>query len=72
MIRYCLLPEFSISASGVNGRIDHFLGASAGELEAFEGFFQNISTDSGMAFVLIPYLDPTHVSLMRIIFSLYP
>jgi two-component system CheB/CheR fusion protein len=40
------------------------MGASAGGLEAFEKFFQNMSSDSGVAFVLVPHLDPTHVSIM--------
>ena len=40
------------------------LGASAGGLEAFEKFFRNTPSDSGMAFILVPHLDPTHVSLM--------
>jgi len=40
------------------------IGASAGGLEAFEKFFQNVPEDPGMAFVLVPHLDPTHVSLM--------
>jgi two-component system CheB/CheR fusion protein len=40
------------------------MGASAGGLEAFERFFKNMSDDSGMAFILVPHLDPTHVSLM--------
>ena len=40
------------------------IGASAGGLEAFEKFFQHMPNNSGMAFVLVPHLDPTHVSLM--------
>ena len=40
------------------------LGASAGGLEAFEAFFKAMRHDSGMAFVLIAHLDPTHVSLL--------
>jgi two-component system CheB/CheR fusion protein len=40
------------------------IGASAGGLEAFEQFFRAIPADSGMAFVLIPHLDPTHASLL--------
>lgn len=40
------------------------IGASAGGLEAFEQFFTHMPGDSGMAFVLVPHLDPTHVSLM--------
>ncbi|MDP3839683.1 MAG: chemotaxis protein CheB, partial [Methylococcales bacterium] len=40
------------------------IGASAGGLEAFEQFFHVIPADSGMAFVLIPHLDPSHASLL--------
>lgn len=40
------------------------LGASAGGLEAFKKFFDALPADSGMAFVLIQHLDPTHESLM--------
>ena len=40
------------------------MGASAGGLEAFEKFFTNMPSDSGMAFVLVPHLDPTHKSMM--------
>lgn len=40
------------------------IGASAGGLEAFEKFFTNMPADSGMAFVLIQHLDPTHKSML--------
>jgi len=40
------------------------IGASAGGLEAFESFFRNMPDNSGMAFVLVPHLDPKHASLM--------
>jgi two-component system CheB/CheR fusion protein len=40
------------------------LGASAGGLEAFEQFFRNVPTDTGMAFVLVPHLDPSHASIL--------
>jgi two-component system CheB/CheR fusion protein len=40
------------------------LGASAGGLEAFELFFRSIAPDSGMAFVLVPHLDPSHASIL--------
>ncbi|MGZ8222754.1 MAG: chemotaxis protein CheB [Methylobacter sp.] len=40
------------------------LGASAGGLEAFEQFFRNTPPDSGMAFVLISHLDPSHASIL--------
>jgi two-component system CheB/CheR fusion protein len=40
------------------------MGASAGGLEAFESFFMAMPGDSGMAFVLISHLDPTHISIL--------
>jgi len=40
------------------------LGASAGGLEAFETFFMAMCHDSGIAFILVAHLDPTHVSLL--------
>jgi len=40
------------------------IGASAGGLEAFEQFFTNMRSDSGIAFVLIQHLDPTHKSIL--------
>jgi len=40
------------------------LGASAGGLEAFTKLFTALPADSGMAFILIQHLDPTHESMM--------
>ena len=40
------------------------IGASAGGLDAFKRFFSAMPADSGVAFVLIPHLDPKHESLM--------
>ncbi len=40
------------------------IGASAGGLEAFECFFRSCPADTGMAFVLVPHLDPEHESLL--------
>jgi two-component system, chemotaxis family, CheB/CheR fusion protein len=40
------------------------VGASAGGLEAFTQFLQHLPTDTGMAFVLIQHLAPTHPSLL--------
>ena len=40
------------------------IGASAGGLEAFEQFFHGIPENSGLAFVLVPHLDPSHGSLL--------
>jgi len=40
------------------------MGGSAGGLEAFEEFFKSMPEDTGLAFVLVPHLDPTHKGLM--------
>lgn len=40
------------------------IGASAGGLAAYKTLFSNMPDDSGMAFVLVPHLDPRHQSLM--------
>jgi two-component system CheB/CheR fusion protein len=40
------------------------VGASAGGLDTFRKLFDGLAADSGMAFVLIQHLDPTHQSLM--------
>jgi two-component system, chemotaxis family, CheB/CheR fusion protein len=40
------------------------IGASAGGLEAFEQFFRLVPIDSGIAFILVPHLDPDHESLL--------
>jgi chemotaxis methyl-accepting protein methylase len=40
------------------------IGASAGGLEAFEHFLRNMPSDSGVAFVLVQHLDPTHKDIM--------
>ena len=40
------------------------LVASAGGLDAFRKFFTTMPADSGVAFVLVPHLDPNHDSLM--------
>ena len=40
------------------------IGASAGGLEAFTEFLQNLPADTGMAFVLVQHLDPVHESAL--------
>lgn len=40
------------------------IGASAGGLEAFERFFTNMPSDSGICFLLNPHLDPNHESIL--------
>src|SRR5262245_32490180 len=40
------------------------LGASAGGLEAFSELLRALPPDTGMAFVLIQHMDPTHQSML--------
>jgi len=40
------------------------IGASAGGLEAFEEFFTQMPSDSGLAFVVVPHQSPSHISLL--------
>ena len=45
------------------------IGASAGGLEAFTKLFALLPADSGMAFILIQHLDPSHESMMVALLS---
>lgn len=45
------------------------LGASAGGLDAYRQFLQAMPGDSGIAFVMIQHLDPSHESLMADLLS---
>ncbi len=40
------------------------IGASAGGLEALEQFLRQVPQGSGMAFVIVQHLDPTHTGIM--------
>ena len=40
------------------------IGASAGGLEALEQFFRHVPKGSGIAFVIVQHLDPTHKGIM--------
>ncbi|MDO9596948.1 MAG: chemotaxis protein CheB, partial [Azoarcus sp.] len=40
------------------------IGASAGGLEALEQFLSTVPVDSGMAYVIVQHLDPTHKGMM--------
>ncbi|MEO8617708.1 MAG: chemotaxis protein CheB [Luteolibacter sp.] len=40
------------------------LGASAGGLEALEVFFKKMPVDSGLAFIVVQHLDPTHEDML--------
>src|SRR6516162_695525 len=45
------------------------IGASAGGLEAFMQLLKALAERPGMAFVLVPHLDPTHESAMTELLS---
>lgn len=45
------------------------IGASAGGIEAFKQMLRALPEDTGMAFVLILHLDPTHTSILAEIMS---
>jgi len=47
------------------------IGASAGGLDALKDFFKAMPSDSGMAFVVIQHLEPTHESQMAGILARY-
>jgi two-component system CheB/CheR fusion protein len=59
-------PEILVPAVGEAAKLSPVEGmvASAGGLDAFKRFFQAMPLDSGMAFLLVPHLDPRHESLM--------
>src|SRR5258708_25177788 len=40
------------------------IGASAGGLEAYKELFRALPADTGMAFVLLQHLDPSHKSML--------
>src|SRR5664280_549776 len=40
------------------------IGASAGGLEAIEQFLYNVSDTSGMAYIVVQHLDPTHKGML--------
>jgi two-component system CheB/CheR fusion protein len=45
------------------------IGASAGGLEAFTALLKALPPDTGMAFVLVQHMDPTHESMLKQILS---
>lgn len=57
-------PERPVSEDGVEQSLFPIvgIGASAGGLEATQALLQSLSTDTGMAFVLVQHLDPKHES----------
>lgn len=47
------------------------IGASAGGLDALQRFLSNIPENSGMAFIIVQHMDPTHKSGLVNILSRY-
>ena len=45
------------------------IGASAGGFDAIRQFFQTLPADTGVAYVVVQHLDPTHVSLAAELFA---
>ena len=45
------------------------IGASAGGFEAIRKFLRAMPSDSGVAFLVVQHLDPTHVSLAAELFG---
>ncbi len=64
--RACL--DLQLPATGPPLRIVG-IGASAGAVEAFTRLLKGLPTDSGMAFVLLSHLSPTHHSELARLFS---
>ena len=60
-------PPQAMPIGGVTRDADFLvvgIGASAGGLEACSKLLDGLRVDSGMAFILVQHLDPTHESLM--------
>jgi two-component system CheB/CheR fusion protein len=47
------------------------IGASAGGLEALEGLFSSMPSNSNSAFIIIQHLDPKHKSIMGSLLAKY-
>ncbi|PLR27947.1 chemotaxis protein CheR [Caulobacter zeae] len=47
------------------------LGASAGGIEALEGFFQGIQAEAGVAYVVVTHLNPERQSLLHQVIARY-
>ncbi len=57
------MPERSTRSSG-SPRLVVGVGASAGGLEAFKQLLGALPGDTGMAFIFVQHLDPTHESIL--------
>ncbi|MFV8369377.1 chemotaxis protein CheB [Flavobacterium sp. LB2R40] len=59
-----LKPNLSLSLSDIKDFPIIGIGASAGGLEALKLFFEKMPTATGMGFIVIQHLDPTHPGIM--------
>ena len=66
-------PDLTVAmALGSKAQLPFYIvgiGASAGGLQALEEFFDGVSPDSGMAYVVVQHLSPDHTSLLGEILS---
>ncbi len=66
-------PRANGKANGAGGEPPDFpvvgIGASAGGLEAITEMLRALASETGMAFVLVQHLDPTHASMLTEILS---
>src|SRR5947199_10176952 len=66
-------PPSPVEESGAIKKNSPFLivgiGASAGGLEDFTQMLRALPVDTGMAFILVQHLDPTHASMLTVILS---
>src|SRR5437879_6011800 len=54
---------------GISGLPVVGIGASAGGLEAFSHLLKSLPSDTGLVFVYVQHLDPTHESILSDLFS---
>ena len=63
----------SSARKAIRKRLDSFpivgIGASAGGLEAMTQLLRALPSETGMAFVLVQHLDPTHESALTSLLS---
>lgn len=64
-------PSSNVGAQVKRPRLIVGIGASAGGLNAFKSFFARMPTDTGMAFVLVQHLDPSHKSMLVDLLATY-
>ena len=68
-------PRGSVATKSANSRTTSAspcvagIGASAGGFDAIRSFFRAMPADSGVAFVVVQHLDPTHTSLAAELFG---